>query len=253
MRRFRRCGGAIPNQHTYNANLQMLNFPRQGANALPATFYTPRETKVGEIGFSLITLIKNYLNIPNSQNPNRPAPAYEAAVWDLAEYGRDTLRVSFGINNDAPTAYDPYLATFVVYDFLNIQANTVPKPTDANKFLRIAGMIRTILPTADPDNFGKWDTYYRDFKSGKYSGGMNKWRARKAAETPYDPVDPVFDFDKEPRVKIPRVSESNFATGNALYYLDVLPATKTALNSGNTNIIKGGSLRRAVRSSRRRY
>lgn len=253
MRRYRTSGGAIASQLSYRGNLARLN-PNRQANTNPSNFYTARESNITGISENLLTLIKNYLQIPNSQNAGRgAATTYDQLVMDLSDYGRDTLRESFGINDDAPTAFNPYLPTFVVYDFLNIQANIVPKPSDSDKFLRIAGMIRTILSTMDADNFGKWNEYYRDFKNGRYSGGKAKWRARKAADTPYDPVDPVFDFDSEPRVKIPRVNRSTLATGNALYYLDVLPPTKTALDTGLTNIIKGGPSRRAARSSRRRY
>lgn len=254
MRRFRTYGGSMNALKTFNGSLPTTLLAANSGKTL-ADFYTTREQNIKDINTQILKFIKIYLKIANASDADiyKNAPEYEQLTTDLDTYGRETLRTAFGINRDAPTAMDPYLPTFVAYDFLNIKADTEENPVKRNKLLRLAGMIRTVLPTVDPENFSKWETYYRDFKIGKYSGGLTKWRARKAADTPYDPVDPIFDFDQQPRVKIPRVSPSSYATGDALYTLGVEPPTRTAIRDGKTDIIKGGFSRRSVRSSRRRF
>lgn len=254
MKRFSPSGGAIAAQNAYSNNLRIINANRPVGQQSPLDFATPQESNLSVTCGNLISLIGAYLGIPRSQNPRRAQLGqYDQMILDLSDYGRDVLRISFGIFDEAPTAFNAYLPTFVVYDFLNIQANTVASISVKETFLRMAGMIRKILPTMDADHFSKWEEYYRDFKNGKYSGGRNRWLARKAAETPYDPVDPVFNFSNPPTVRIPGVSRSNMATTNAMYYLDVMPPTQRTLNNGLTNIIKGGRSRRAARSSRRRF
>lgn len=254
MKRLCPTGGSIAAQNRYAANLDQLNPQRAVGRTSPMDFATPRMSNIGLVNLNLLSLISNYLGVPASNNANRAtASLYEQHIYDFTDYGRDTLRRAFGIFDEAPTAFNVYLPTFVAYDFLNIQANIEEGVTEKGKYLRLAGMIRKILPTIDPDNFGKWEEYYRDFKNGKYSGGRNKWLARKAAETPYDPVDPVFNFTNPPTVKISGVNQSAIDTTNALYYIDTMPPTRTTINSGLTNIIKGGRSRRAARSSRRRY
>lgn len=254
MKRISPSGGAIAAQNAYANNLNMLNPQRAPNHGTVIDFATPKEYYLGIVNANLLALIINYLGVPRSNNPRRANVSfYNQYIMDLSDYGRDTLRISFGIFDEAPTAFNVYLPTFVAYDFFNIQGNTVQAASEKGRYLRLAGMIRKILPTMDPDNFGKWEEYYRDFKNGKYSGGRNKWLARKAAETPYDPVDPVFNFANPPTVKIPGVNQSSLDTANALYYIDTVPITRNTIRTGATNIIKGGRSRRAARSSRRRY
>ena len=255
MRRFRQnVGGSIDTPDFFRGNLRQVNAGNRPAGRQNLTdFYSARLSNISTLNQNLIELIKTYLAIPTVQYQNRARETvYIGNLYDLREYSRTTLRTAFGIDGKAPTEFDVYMPTFIVYDFLIIRGLTSANLDNREVYLRLAGMIRKVLPSMDSNNFGKWDSYYKDFKSGKYSGGITQWRARKALETRYDPVDPIFDFDKEPKVKIPHVSASDVATSNALWVTDVLPPNQGALNNGKVNIIRGGSLRRAVRSSRRR-
>lgn len=255
MRRFR-VGGSYDSPLSKQPNTGRLNNNQRAANRnLPSDFYTTRQSNLRTVQEQLLDFICTYLGIgipQNSQSYNN-ASVYDRFIWRLKAYGMATLRTAFGIFEAAPTEMNVYLPTFVAYDFLNIYANTLRHKSNTEMYLRLAGMIRSILPIVDKDNFSKWEEYYRDFKTGRYSGGMTKWQARKAAETRYDPVDPIFDFTKPPRVKVPHAGASELATSNALYFLDAPPPTATQLKTGNVDIIKGGFSRRAARSSRRRF
>lgn len=250
MRRFRPRGGFYDQPITTTSKLTKL--ATQNTNG---TFYTARENNISAIYLKLLQFIKDYLSIPDASTVDAytKAPPAEKLTTDFDSFGRAKLAVAYGITKDAPSGFNVYLPAFTAYDFLIIAANKNDNPITSAELLRTAGMIRTILPTVNSEDFGKWETYYRDFKMGKYSGGLAKWRARKAAETPYDPVDPVFNFVEQPRVKIPRVSESSYATGNAMYLLDAPMLTGPELRDSKINIVRGGFSRRSARSSRRRY
>lgn len=252
MRRARPRGGALPAPRNYYPNFQELNQPRViGQNAVPSDFYTARLSNVVDVGQRLVAFIKQYLAVPNSV-AGRANATYQDYINDFLAYGLGTLAFEFGINDQAPNEFFRYIPTFVVYDMLNIRGMNQPTKENREQSLKLANMIRSVLPISDPDNFSKWEEFYRDFKNGKYSGGKSTWRARKAQDTPYDPVDPIFDFTQEPRLKIKGLDKSDMAIGDSLFMLDAMPPTNARLTNGRTNLFRGGHSRRTARSSRRR-
>ena len=217
-------------------------------------FYPPSLARINTLGNQIVIAIKTYLAIDNAVDRGADhVNTYDENVADLTHYGQNTLAAAFGINDKVPVEFYRYIPTFVVYDALHVKAGNAVRGSDNEKqFLEMANIIRTVLPTSDNDNFGKWETFYHDFKSGKYSGGLASWKLRKAAETPYDPVDPIFDFRQEPKLKIPHVSETERNISDALYAFNVKPLTRAEIKNGLSPLLQGGRLRRAARTSRRR-
>lgn len=258
MRRFRKSGGVIPPPASFFNNYQELDQANRGnTNNDPSYFYPERLRFMADVANRLAYFIKLFLTIPDYNGTTNLGTynhtTYSDIISDFKIAGNQIAK-ELGINNKAPIEFLTYLATFVAYDLLYIRGMNVGEQQDRNQQLQLAGMIRSVFPLADPDNFAKWETFYADFKSGKYSGGRTQWRARKAANTPYDPVDPIFDFSQEPKVKIPNIGRSAMATGDALYLLNAAPPTRNELmNSAVTMFRRGGSSRRAARSSRRRF
>lgn len=251
-------GGAIEAPSAaHDRYVEIDQAARNAQNNEPTLFYPRRLRFVADSSTNIVRFIKAFAHIPDHGSPANAQTynnvEYDDIIEDFNDYGKTYLATNFGINDKAPLEFFRYLPTFIAYDFVYIRGMNSPGIQDQNQQLRIGNLIRTVLPVADPDNFSKWETFYREFKSGKYSGGMARWRARKAADTPYDPVDPIFDFTQEPRLKIPKLDTSAMATGDALYFLNRMPPTKAEINDGVANIFQGGaSRRRAARSSRRR-
>lgn len=227
---------------------------RPADRAHAVDFYPPSLRRIDSLGEKINLAIRTYLQIPDSvARADGHINSDEENMIDISSYGQNTLAPAFGLNDKVPVEFFRYIPSFVVYDALHVRAGNAVRGSDNEKqALAMANMIRTVLPTADADNYGKWETFYHDFKSGKYSGGLASWKLRKAAETPYDPVDPIFDFRQEPKLKIPHVDAKERGIGDALYAYDVLPLTNREIKVGYAPLFQGGRMRRVARTSRRR-